>query len=211
MIPSSASLAAASVPLVQAILSRANLPLETVALAVCILDSLDAKFARAWRLSCPLSSPSLPLPLPLPANNRHSMPPTPRQLPHIDSVQPELIVMAALAIAVKFTEDPHQTAQQCCGAWGRGLWSPGQLNATERCIMESLNYRIMPLCEEDCISDAMVDMQLAARQEGYAYGSIALTPPRSLAEAKADGGGAGHGRSKTMVDPGTLGLGISMA
>lgn len=33
--------------------------------------------------------------------------------------------------------------------------------------MENLNYRILPLCEDDLLADAMVDMQLAVRQGGF--------------------------------------------
>ncbi|KJR81818.1 uncharacterized protein SPSK_00783 [Sporothrix schenckii 1099-18] len=60
LLPPAASLATPSVALVQAMLARAALPLDTVALAVCILDSLDSRFARAWRLTCPLTPPAAP-------------------------------------------------------------------------------------------------------------------------------------------------------
>ncbi|KAG6294860.1 hypothetical protein E4U46_005584 [Claviceps purpurea] len=215
LIPSSASLTPASVPDVQAMLSRVDLPIETVALAVCILDSLDNKFARAWRLSCP-SYPGAPVPSPSPLK-RHSLPPTPllyqhqqHQMLHIDSVPPEIIVLAALVIAVKFTEDPQQHTQFYCDTWGRGKWSHDQLNVTERCIMESLDYRILPLCDQDCIADAMVDMQLAAHQLDWDL--RALTPPESVASNDSDGNFIlGHSRSKTMMDPPTaIGLGLSL-
>ncbi|PHH64838.1 hypothetical protein CDD81_3904 [Ophiocordyceps australis] len=163
LIPSAASLTAASVPLVQGMLSRADACLETVALAVCILDSLDGRFARAWRLECPLAHSSL------------------RQMLHIDSVKPELIILAALVIAVKFTEDaPLHRADYYCACWGKGLWAPLQLNATERCIMESLDWRLLPLCDEDCLADAMVDMQLAARQDECHVAARELSPPESV-------------------------------
>ncbi|KAK9435071.1 Cyclin-like protein [Metarhizium brunneum] len=216
LIPSSASFAIASVPIVQAILSRADLPIETVALAVCILDSLDKKFARAWRLSCPLLPGTWATSS---TNKRHTLPPTPllyqhqqHQMLHIDSVPPELIILAALVIAVKFIEDPQQPTQYYCDAWGRGTWSHDQLNATERCIMESLNYRIMPLCDEDCLSDAMVDMQLAGRQ--LDWDTPPLSPPDSLASSGSNidrNFVLGHCRSKTMM-PSTaaLGLGLSL-
>lgn len=192
-------------PVVQAILSRADLSIEKVALAVCILDSLGKKFARAWRLSCPLLpgvlAPSSSI------NKRHTLPPTPgpyqhqqHQMLHIDSVPPEVIILAALVIAVKFTEDPQQLTQYYCHAWGRGIWSHDQLNVTERCIMESLNYRIMPLCDEDCLSDAMADMQLAGQQ--LDWDTRELSPPDSLAGSDNDGNFAlRHGRSKTMISP----------
>ncbi|RCI09634.1 hypothetical protein L249_4166 [Ophiocordyceps polyrhachis-furcata BCC 54312] len=200
LIPSSASLATASVPLVQSMLSRANLPLETVALAVCVLDSLDSRFARAWRLCCPLLHPDVAAP----PNKRHTLPPTPplprlvrHQQQHIDSVRPELIILAALVIAAKFTEDPQQPTQFYCLRWGKALWSHCQLNATERCIMESLNYRIMPLCDQDYLADAMVDMQLAARQGDHNIRDP--SPPTSNPGSDDDVFVPGHGRSQTVA------------
>ncbi|KAL3955515.1 hypothetical protein ACCO45_011078 [Purpureocillium lilacinum] len=206
LIPSAASLATAS-----ALLTRADLPLETVALAVCILDSLDAKFARAWRLSCPLAPNTL-----MPTSKRHTLPPTPalyqaaqQQMLHIDSVRPELIILAAIVIAVKFTEDPQQPTYFYCFEWGNGLWSPDQLNTTERCIMEFLHYRIMPLCDEDCLADAMVDMQLAGQQRDSEFGSLQHQRPRAVSPTARFG--PSHSRSKTMVpSTPTLGLGLSL-
>ncbi|CAM1511329.1 Fc.00g088420.m01.CDS01 [Cosmosporella sp. VM-42] len=209
LIPPSASLATPSVPLVQAILSRANLPLETVALAVCILDSLDSRFARHWRLSCPLLSDYFTS-----SSKRHTLPPAPllnqRQQLHIDSVNPELIILSALIIAVKFTEDPQEATQYYCQAWGRGMWSHNQLNVTERCIMENLNYRIMPLCNEDCLTDAMVDMQLAAQQP--AWDLREYTPPESTSgDDDEDTYIPTHSRSKTLGSgKATLGLGLAL-
>jgi hypothetical protein len=82
---------------------------------------------------------------------------------HIDSVSPELIILAALVIAIKFVDDPHSSSQYFCSRWGRDIWSCEQLNITERCIMDNLGWRIMPLYDEDLLADAMVDMQLAVR------------------------------------------------
>jgi hypothetical protein len=211
LIPSSASLAISSVPRVQAMLGRADLPLETVAFAVCILDSLSEKFARKWRLSCPLRSGDLKLDLS--SNKRHSMPPVPlvgqsqgplpqqsfhQQQFHIDSVSPEIIVLAALVIAVKFLEDLQEPTQYYCGVWGQGLWSHEQLNATERCIMESLDYRIMPLCDEDCLTDAMVDMQLAAQQPYYCDAPYQPSTPLESSSTCGSRFVPTHTRAKTM-------------
>lgn len=70
MLPSACSIVTPSVPLVQAMLTRAQLPINTIALAVCILDSLDSRFARTWRLTCPLAhqAPSTT------AGKRHTLP-----------------------------------------------------------------------------------------------------------------------------------------
>ncbi|KAG9253164.1 uncharacterized protein F5Z01DRAFT_154683 [Emericellopsis atlantica] len=205
LIPSSASLADASVPLVQALLARCQLPLETVALAVCILDALDARFARHWRVSCPLATPK--------QSKRHTLPPSPHtaQLLHIDSVAPEVIILSALVVAAKFTEDPQESTGYYVDRWGRGQWTAAQLNATERCIMESLNYRIMPLTEDACIADAMVDMQLAGRQRSQGWDPRQLTPPESCSEDEEEEDVApvaatvfvpAHSRAKTMVTVG---------
>lgn len=208
LIPPSASLITPSAPLVQAILTRAALPVETVALAVCILDSLDSKFARNWRLSCPLLTDYFSS-----SSKRHTLPSSPlpyhQQQVHIDSVNPELIILAALVIAVKFTEDPQDATRYYCRAWGRGMWSHNQLNVTERCIMENLNYRIMPLCNDECLTDAMVDMQLAAVQPSWA--SRAYTPPESNSGSDEDLYVPTHSRSKTLgTGKATLGLGLTL-
>lgn len=202
-------------------LSRANLPIETVALAVCILDSLDAKFARTWRLSCPLTGAATTTATTSSSSKRHTMPPellsasyhqrNRQQQLHIDAVRPELIVLAALVIAAKFTEDPQESAYYYCEVWGRGLWSTEQLNATEMCIMTKLEYRILPLYNnEELLTDAMVDMQLAARQRDWHYELRQPTPPEteSLGVESAGHGGVSedsffvpaHSRSKTTAN-----------
>ncbi|CAK7232274.1 hypothetical protein SCUCBS95973_008204 [Sporothrix curviconia] len=222
MLPPAASLATPSVALVQAMLTRAQLPLETVALAVCILDSLDSRFARTWRLTCPLGAPcpsspsSLSLPSSeaaptTPSDKRHTLPsPLALSFPsfapdsnvdrllHIDAVFPEVIILAALVIAAKFTDDgvaSQQPAQAYCSAWGSSttsttaspsspstgpgpcaLWTGAQLAATERCIMQNLGYRILPLLDADLLADAQADMHRAgvqALQSRARAGSVA--------------------------------------
>ncbi|EFX02652.1 hypothetical protein CMQ_2581 [Grosmannia clavigera kw1407] len=221
MLPPAASLATPSVPLVQAMLTRAALPLDTIALAVCILDSLDARFSRTWRLTCPLNqdvdkeadgekdgeqqqleNEKGPMRMPPQPLKRHTLPPaaatfdsfafsshssfssrspsssySQRHPRHIDSVFPEVIILAALVIATKFTDDGHagqQAAHSYC-AWGQrndagahadaplcrrlSLWSASQLSATERCVMQSLGYRILPLLDADLLADARDDMR----------------------------------------------------
>jgi hypothetical protein len=212
LIPASASLASASVSFVQAMLSRTGLSMEVLALAVCVLDSLDTKFARTWRLSCPLScpmrsddhdlgSPTVTSPALV---KRHSLPSTPRDAPrqqlHIDSVRPEIIILVALIIAEKFTQDSQQPPHFYRLAWGRGLWSKEQLNATEQRIMESLDYRLLSLCDEDCLTDAMVDMQLAGELEesGSRWNTAREpTPPDSAAGSECEFVPS-HNRSRTL-------------
>lgn len=120
---------------------------------------------------------------------------------HIDSIRPEIIILSALVIAGKFDLDWQENTNYYVWCWGRHAWSSEQLNVTERCIMESLNYRIMPLCEEACITDAMVDMQLAGREvDSYFGGMRQPSPPESVPEDLSLDYMPGHMRSKTMVD-----------
>ncbi|KAJ4390577.1 hypothetical protein N0V93_004173 [Gnomoniopsis smithogilvyi] len=201
--PPGASIMAPSTPLVQTILSRAALPLETIALAVCILDSLDAKFSRKFRMSLPLATTSLP-------SKRHTITSAASSLiTHIDSVAPELIILTALVIAFKFTDDCQEPTQYFASAWGKGLWTCDQINATERCIMEHLGYRILPLCERGIIEDTVEDMRRA--------GIMALSEKeaRVMSSKLAGDGIGGHARSISVpVRPGAgeavIGLGLSL-
>ncbi|KAB5572452.1 hypothetical protein GE09DRAFT_671337 [Coniochaeta sp. 2T2.1] len=167
LIPPTASLATPQVSTVHEILTRANLPAETIALAVCILDSLNAKFSQNWRTSCPLTplidanadadaTPTGPA-----ATAAATQPAATARPQHIDAVSPEVIVLASLVVAVKFLEDWQQPTHHYAGNWGHHLWTCEQINVTERCIMESLGYRIMPLWDPALIRDALADMERA--------------------------------------------------
>ncbi|KXX79194.1 hypothetical protein MMYC01_203688 [Madurella mycetomatis] len=161
LVPPAASLAVPSVPLVHEMLVRSDLPLDAVALAVCILDSLNSKFSLNWRLLCPLAQREATSEL----TKRHTLPASPvaAQL-NIDAVNPEVIVLAALMISAKFLEDCQEPTQYYRSAWGKNMWTCDQINVTERCIMESLGYRILPLWDAGLIADALSDMQRAGRQ-----------------------------------------------
>ncbi|KAL2175702.1 uncharacterized protein P884DRAFT_205477 [Thermothelomyces heterothallicus CBS 202.75] len=163
LIPPAASLKTPSVSLVHEMLARADLPMDTIALGVCILDSLSSKFSLNWRLLCPLAQRE---PAPSESTKRHtiqSKPTSSAQL-HIDSVHPEVIVLAALMIAFKFLVDCQEPTRYYSSSWGRDLWTCDQINVTEMCIMENLGYRILPLWHPALIADAVSDMQRAARQ-----------------------------------------------
>jgi hypothetical protein len=147
-------------------LVRADLPLDTIALAVCIMDSLSSRFPLNWRLVCPLAHHEASTG----HAKRHTIPASPvaesqlRNQLHIDSVNPEVIILASLMIAVKFLEDCHEPTRYYRSAWGKNMWTCHQINVTERCVMESLGYRILPLWDSRLIADALGDMQRAGRQ-----------------------------------------------
>ncbi|KAK0641604.1 hypothetical protein B0T16DRAFT_334583 [Cercophora newfieldiana] len=200
LIPTAASLAPASVSLVHEMLLRADLPLETIALAVCVLDSLNSRFSLNWRLLCPLAQRE-------PSDNalkRHTFSVSPavghqmtnRNQLHIDCVNPEVIILSSLVIAVKFLEDRHAATSYYRLAWGDDMWTSEQINVTERCIMESLGYRILPLCDPRLIADTIDDMDRAGRQ--------ALSPLQCMGPAPA------HARSVSTGGKAVLGLGMQL-
>ncbi|KAI1093042.1 hypothetical protein F5B19DRAFT_172579 [Rostrohypoxylon terebratum] len=158
MLPPGASFMTPSIPIVQGILARANLPMDIIALAVCVLDSLNSRFSRSWRISFPLAKQTELGP------KRHTLPSGMAQAVHIDNVFPEIIILAALIIADKFVEDLQEKTPYYCTAWGRDQWTCEQINFTERCIMENLGYRILPLWEAKSIKQARHDIEMARRE-----------------------------------------------
>ncbi|KAI0889225.1 uncharacterized protein GGS22DRAFT_68882 [Annulohypoxylon maeteangense] len=158
MLPPGASFMTPSIPIVQGILARADLPMDIIALAVCVLDSLNSRFSRSWRISFPLGKQHELGP------KRHTLPSGIVQAVHIDNIFPEVIILAALIIADKFVEDLQETTQYYCSSWGRNQWTCDQINFTERCIMENLGYRILPLWEEKLIKQARHDIEMARRE-----------------------------------------------
>lgn len=158
MLPPGLSIEPASAAVVQSMLGQADLPMDTIALAVCILDALPSRFRNRWRAAYPRSRhTSL-------SAKRHTLPSGPIQPPPNEAVLPEVVVMCALIIAAKFTEDEQDSTQYFAALWGRDMWSCEQINVTERCIMEALEYRIMPLCNPDYIKEARHDMELCRRE-----------------------------------------------
>jgi hypothetical protein len=158
MLPPGASFITPSVPEVQDMLARAHVSMDIVALAVCILDSMNSKFSRSWRVSFPLATQKLP------AHKRHTLPSGPIGPQHIDSVSPEVLILTALVIATKFVEDMQEPTQYFASEWGRSQWTCEQINYTERCMMECLEYRILPLWNIKYIKQARHDIEMARRE-----------------------------------------------
>lgn len=195
-------------------LVRADLPFDTLALAVCILDSLSSRFSLSWRLLCP-PAPIWPSLIGGSTNTesakRHTISGGPRvlgagggscsQLLHIDCVNPEVIVLAALMIAVKFLDDHQERTSFYRTAWGNDMWTCEQINVTERCIMENLGYRILPLWDPGLIADAIHDMDKAGRQ-------FLLPPPIHPGSAAAAAAAAAHTRSISTGSKAFFGRGM---
>lgn len=185
-----------SIPIIQSILARANLPMDIIALAVCILDFLNSRFSRSWRISFPLAKSNDLL------QKRHTLPSGAIQAVHIDNVSPEIIVLAALIIADKFVEDLQESTQYYGSMWGVNMWTSEQINFTERCIMENLGYRILPLWEPKFIKQARHDIEMA-RRELLEGSSELVEESRTTKHAKSMSSGdavMGLGRQLTPAD-----------
>lgn len=155
LIPTTVSYLDPSPSLVLSILKRAKLPIEILALAVCILDSLNSRFANVWRRSYPLSIPS--------QNTSYTFT-SPNHIPHIDSVRPEIVIISALILAQKFLDDEQSPTSLWAEHIGEYRWSAEQINATEFSIMDNLQWRLLPLWTEDRLAEALEDMEMAGRQ-----------------------------------------------
>lgn len=119
-------------------------------------------------------------------------------------------MLAALVIAVKFLDDPSDSTRSYCDVWGKGMWSCGQLNVTEKCIVENVNYRIMPLFDEECIEDAIVDMQLAGQLGNPSWPVNNVSTPPEDASMRQRLFVPSHTRAKTTCSSSQNVLNLSM-
>jgi len=126
---------------------------------------------------------------------------------HIDSVHPELIVLSALILAVKFLDDAQQTTKEYAEEWGKSLWTCEQINFTQRSLLDNLGYRLLPLWEDSIILEALEDMERAGRQ--YTPQIYAVDEDWDTATCCGSFGGAGN---KRLMSDGkaVLGLGEQM-
>ncbi|KAI1005985.1 hypothetical protein K3495_g2235 [Podosphaera aphanis] len=152
LIPPCTSLRVASMSIIYNILKRSNLPLDTIALAVIILDSLNSRFALLWRKSCPLVSVA-------DADQHEGV-----KDQHIDSLRPELVALASLILAHKFLDDGQLKIDDYCKNWGNELWTREQVNFTQRVLLENIGYRLFSLSKDSIISATLEDMERAEAQ-----------------------------------------------
>jgi hypothetical protein len=131
-----------------------------------MLDSLNCRFALPWRQGFPLHAPLIRSGLDFERG--------PKQ--HIDSIHPEIIILGALVLAVKFLDDRQQSSRQYVTIWGKELWTCDQLNYTVQAIHENLGYRIKPLYEDDIIAEALQTMDRAGRNSKPQWVSYWMIP-----------------------------------
>ncbi|KAI9745813.1 MAG: hypothetical protein M1818_000494 [Claussenomyces sp. TS43310] len=168
LVPSAVSIREPDPRVVYDLLVRAALPQEIIALACCILDCLDSHFAATWRRRCPKQKVA--------KEYSASM--------YNECILPEIIILSALILAVKFQDDCEASSQKYAMHWGLGAWTAVQLNTTEQCILGNLGYRIMPLWKEELLRDALLDMQCAGMRT--IYGSAWTEAMQLFAQAQTE-------------------------
>ncbi|KAI9718604.1 MAG: hypothetical protein M1812_004055 [Candelaria pacifica] len=186
LIPSAACLHDPSVLNIHSYLRQAKLPIETIALAACVLDSLSTRFAQLWRRECPTDVPDPP--------HDHNLLRIPTSTPCCQPyayIEPEVIVLAALSLAVACLDDRHVSTRYWAQSIAKGNFTCGQINTTRRCILLDLNHQIQPLCSAQLIEETIEDMeQVTASLERLSRfrpkpHKESVTPPRSACNGTA--------------------------
>ncbi|KAI9696791.1 MAG: hypothetical protein M1836_005153 [Candelina mexicana] len=155
LIPSAVCLHSPSILTIHSFLRQADLPIETIALAACILDTLSNRFAQLWRRECPSDVPN-----PLNGDDISEILTSRSSYQPNTYIEPEVIALAALSLAVACLDDRHSSTRYWAQSIARGRFSCGQINATRRCILLDLNHQILPLCSAQLIEETIEDMEL---------------------------------------------------
>jgi len=155
MIPRNAFREPPSVKLLHSILQRANLKLEVMALAGCILDCLSSRFVRQWRSDlCGKLSTGC-------------------------SEAGVVIVVVALCIAMKFMEDSSYTSRYWAICICEELFSLDAFMTTERLILSDLNYSLHGISAPETLEWIMDEIkQYAAQAPVEASNSSQLSTER---------------------------------
>ncbi|KAK7539588.1 uncharacterized protein J3D65DRAFT_586495 [Phyllosticta citribraziliensis] len=148
--PSNASNRRPSTSTITAYLERTHLPLQVLGLAACILDALSMRFAKGWREALGSASGPDSASLPLPAASLPSPPASP----------PELLVLAALALAASYLDDSHVSLRHWAQHVSNCVFTARQLSATQRCLLVDLDYDLHSFTPE-FVQDSIQDMQRA--------------------------------------------------
>ena len=125
-----------SVSVIHGFLERACLPVEIVAFAACVLDALSDEFASRWH------DAFLPM---KPSTLDYYLGADCWQQP---TVSPDLIVLAALALAHGFIEDRGRSNAHWAKIEGAGMFDAKEVGKTKTCILEDIDYGLFRLSEE---------------------------------------------------------------
>ena len=134
-------------------LFRAELPLEILGLAACILDALGSRFALEWRKACSSTARTLSL-------LNCSWKKTSFHHDTKTSVEPEIVVLSALSLAAGYLDDNQKSAAYWARAISADRFRTSQVNATRLCILIDIDYNLHSFTP-DMIQEAIEDMQRA--------------------------------------------------
>jgi hypothetical protein len=147
-----------SVAAIEGFLDRACLPVEIVAFAACVLDALSDGFARRWRDAfLPMDTARLDFYLGTDCWQQ-------------TNVSPDLIVLAALALAHGFIDDRGRSNGHWARIEGAGRFDAKEVNRAKRCILEDMDYGLFRISE-----DMMLCMARKMQQPTYL-----VTPRQSV-------------------------------
>ncbi|KAK7611517.1 hypothetical protein JOL62DRAFT_59326 [Phyllosticta paracitricarpa] len=163
--PSNASNRRPSTTTITAYLERTHLPLEVLGLAACILDALSMRFAKRWREALVSASGPDTASLPVPAASLPSPPASPVPVttgPFLgaavaSSAEPELLVLAALALAASYLDDSHVSLRHWAHHVSNCVFTARQMSATQRCLLADLDYDLHSFTPE-FVQDSIHDM-----------------------------------------------------
>jgi len=119
-----------------------------IAFAACVLESLSEGFAARWRDAfLPMSTSRLDYYL---GTNCWQRP----------TVSPDLVVLAALALAHGFMDDRGRSNGHWARVEGMGRFSAEEVQKTKMCILEDVDYGLLRIGEE-MVQQALREMQCA--------------------------------------------------
>jgi hypothetical protein len=128
-------------------LERANLPDEVIAFAACVLDTLSARFSGMWREALEPAEFERDLENFLRTDTRRTA-----------HVSPDVIVLAALALAHGFLVDRLRSARHWSIKESGGMFTVREIEATKRAILEDMDYGLFRIGNE-MVESMLVNMQ----------------------------------------------------
>ncbi|KAF2127580.1 hypothetical protein P153DRAFT_368174 [Dothidotthia symphoricarpi CBS 119687] len=147
LVPRNVSTAQPCVSVIRGFLERACLPDEIIAFAACILDALSDRFASTWRDSLLPSNYARNLKIFLQTDTRLNT-----------SVTPDVIVLAALALAHDFLVDWLRSSKHWAVREGSAQFTVQEIEATKRAILQDMNYGLFRI-SNDMVQRMLQDMQ----------------------------------------------------
>lgn len=138
-----------SVSAIEGFLDRACLPVEMVAFAACVLDALSDGFASRWRdAMLPVDTRTLDYYL---GTNCWQQP----------TVSPDLVVLAALALAHGFIDDRGRSNAHWAKMEAMDRFDAKEVGKTKMCILEDIDYGLFRI-GDDKVQHRVWEMQQAA-------------------------------------------------